>query len=199
MFCGLETALSIPPDMPWALDNGKFAVWSAGKEWDEKRYWDMLDKAYTKNRPPEWVVVPDAVGQADETLDLWHEWAPGLRDIYGFTLALAVQDGMTAGMVKRACLPLLPDVVFVGGTTRFKWRTLTDWCKNFERVHVGRVNTEKQLWMVERAGAESSDGTGWFRGDPVNGEQVRQLRRYLVRSNAGLGETDRKGLLADDR
>ncbi len=196
MFCGLETALSIPPDMPWALDNGRFAVWSAGKEWDQNRFMDLIDKALTKNRPPEWVVVPDEVGNAEKTFDEWHEWYPMLeQDPFDFKLALAVQDGMTPDSVKRFCTPRQPDVIFVGGTTRFKWRTLQSWCDAFPRVHVGRVNTERQLWMVQRAGAESSDGTGWFRGDPVNGEQVRQLRRYLTRSNVGLEENDAKGLL----
>ena len=34
-------------------------------------------------------------------------------------------------------------------------------------MHVGRVNTERRLWQCARLGAESCDGTGFFRGDPV--------------------------------
>lgn len=195
MFCGLETALSIPPDMPWAIDNGKFAVWSAGKEWDEDRFWKQLEKAENIARPPEWVVVPDVVGDADKTFEEWWEWYGVIKNHYGFNVALAVQDGMTPESVKSNCLPAAPDVIFVGGTTQFKWRTVRAWCAAFPRVHVGRVNTYHRLWTVHTAGAESSDGTGWFRGDPENGELPRQLKRYLDRSNAGQGETDTKGLL----
>ena len=31
------------PWMPYAIDNGRFAVWSAGKEWNEFEFTKMLD------------------------------------------------------------------------------------------------------------------------------------------------------------
>lgn len=53
----------------------------------------------------------------------------------------------------------------------------------FPRIHVGRVNTERMLWMAHEAGAESCDGTGWFRGDKA---QLAGLMRYLDDSTNGV-------------
>jgi hypothetical protein len=190
--CGIHTSLSVPDGTPWAIDNGKFAVWSSGNDWDANVFIAYLDKGLSLPRPPDWVVVPDEVGNAKQTFALWGRWARLIHRNYGFPLALAVQDGMIPLDVYHMRLDPAPDVIFVGGTARFKWRTLGYWCKLFPRVHVGRVNTERTLWMCHRAGAESSDGTGWFRGGP---ERESGLRRYLERSGAGKGEHDAKGLL----
>lgn len=45
-----------------------------------------------------------------------------------------------------ASLEIQPDIIFVGGTTDWKWATVKTWCTLFPR------------------GAESCDGSGWFRG-----------------------------------
>jgi len=58
--------------------------------------------------------------------------------------------------------------------------TLRQWTAAFPRVHVGRVNTERLLWIAHYAGAESCDGTGWFRGDQ---QQLAGLLRYLEKSS----------------
>ncbi len=90
-------------------------------------------------------------------------------------MAIAVQDGMTPSDVPKEA-----SVIFVGGTTSWKWRNLKTWTENFPRVHVGRVNTYKLLWMAHDAGAESADGTGWFRGDA---KQLAGLTKYLEESS----------------
>ena len=164
--------------MPFALDNGRFAVWSAGREWDEAAFVAMLDAVVAVGARPLWLLVPDVVGDRDGTLRDWENWAPRLRR-YGWPLAFAVQDGMLPKDV-----PGEASVVFVGGGTAWKWRTLRDWCDAFDRVHVGRVNTNGKLWECNEAGAESCDGTGWIRGDQA---QLRGLISYLERSAAGLG------------
>jgi hypothetical protein len=89
---------------------------------------------------------------------------------FGVKMALAVQDGMTA-----ADVPAEADVVFIGGSTSWKWRSLPEWTAAFPRVHVGRVNSLRLLLMAENAGAESCDGTGWFR-DPT---RLAELSSYL--------------------
>ncbi len=96
---------------------------------------------------------------------------------YGWPLAFAVQDGMTVEDV-----PGDADVIFVGGSTEWKWRTVAMWCAAFQRVHVGRVNTYRRLWECHDAGAESIDGTGWTRGDQ---RQYRGLLAYLAESTGG--------------
>lgn len=175
-----------PHGLPFALDNGRFPVWSSGKEWEEPKFWKLLDRAARVGYPPRWLVVPDVVADPQATLKEWDRWVPRLEG-YKWPRALAVQDGMTPEWVRGNFHPA-PDVIFIGGTTKWKWKYLKVWCKSFPRVHVGRANKERMLWMAHRCGVESSDGTGWWRHNK-DGE----LERYLSRSSKGLGEWDRKG------
>lgn len=163
--------------LPFALDNGKFACWSSGKEWDENGYREMLEIVAGRAQSPLWALVPDSVADAKETLRQWKLWLPVLKG-YGWNVAFAVQDGMTKDDV-----PSDADVVFVGGSTEWKWKTVHRWCDDFPRVHVGRVNTNGKLWECHESGAESCDGTGWFRGCK---RQLSGLFRYLERSSQGL-------------
>lgn len=166
----------MPPEgMDVALDNAKFAAWIKGTPWCGLRFHAFLRSVAAKGVSPRWVVVPDVVTDRDATLSSWHEWAPRLRGEYGWPLAVAVQDGMTAADVH----PLGADVVFVGGSTEWKWGSLLHWTQNFPRVHVGRVNTRRQLLMAKLRGAESVDGTGFFRGDQG---QLAGLKRFLRES-----------------
>jgi hypothetical protein len=155
----------------FALDNGAFA---AGDKWSEDEWMRMLEWAKLSGQNPLWALVPDVVGDRDGTLAKWTRYAPILRR-YGWPLAFAAQDGMTSIDV-----PGDADVVFVGGSTDWKWKTVPMWCGEFERVHVGRVNTYRHLWKCDDAGAESCDGTGWMRD--VGGKQYRGLEAYLAES-----------------
>lgn len=153
--------------IPWALDNGVFGAYKAAKPWSEEPLYDFLDR-YAAWKPL-WVVVPDWVGDRNETLRRWDQHAPALQ-AFGVPLAMAVQDGMIPDDVPNEC-----SVVFVGGSTSWKWRSLPMWTSSFPRVHVGRVNTIKLLLQAENSGAESCDGTGWFR-DP---KRLAELTSYL--------------------
>ena len=173
-------------DYPFAVDNGCYAVWSAGKPWDKNRFLKILNKCVEVQATPRWIVVPDVVADAEATFLRWGKWVKKLTP-YGFPLALAVQDGMTPEVVKK--LERQPDVIFVGGTTGWKWRSLPWWTSHFPRVHVGRANSEKHLWAVERAGTESSDGSGWFwKQKQTDGhtQSYHQLMRYLRDSSSGI-------------
>jgi hypothetical protein len=155
------------PLVPWALDNGVFGAWSHGREWSEEPFYKALD-GYSDYKPL-WAVVPDWVGDREKTLELWDKHWRAVS-MFGVKLAFAVQDGMTVEDV-----PKNADVIFVGGTTSWKWRHLRQWTDNFNRVHVGRVNSRRLLEQAEDAGAESCDGTGWFR-DP---KRTYELEQYL--------------------
>lgn len=160
------------PRIPWALDNGVFGAWSQGKKWSEEPFYRYLD-LYAAWRPI-WAVVPDWVGDRDKTLRLWEQHHHAVK-AFGVPLAFAVQDGMTPGDV-----PQEAEVVFVGGTTSWKWRTLRTWTERFPRVHVGRVNSRRLLEQAQDAGAESCDGTGWFR-DPT---RTAELEAFLGNINS---------------
>lgn len=167
------------PFIPFALDNKRYVCWMKNEPWDEVAYFRMLA---SHGADAMWCIVPDVVGNRDGTLRGWDKYAPRMqRD--GLTLAMAVQDGMTA-----ADVPKEAEVVCTGGTTEWKHKTLYYWAENFRRNHVLRINTEKWLWECLAAGVESCDGTGWFRGDPV---QFRGLLRFLDRSSRGIGPRER--------
>lgn len=160
------------PWLPYALDNGAFPCWQSGKQWDVDAFLVMCEKAARSGQPPLWCLVPDVVADCDATLDRWHEWAPRIRREFGFPLAFAAQDGMTVKEV-----PGDAEVVFIGGGTEWKRQNIAAFCATFGRVHVGRINTERWLWYCYDSGAESCDGTGWFRG---NKQQLRGLENYLA-------------------
>lgn len=167
--------------MPYAFDNGAFA---AGAAWTEGGWLAMLDWGKLSGQPPLWALVPDVVGDREGTLRKWDQYAPVLRR-YGWPLAFAVQDGMAAADVPREA-----EVVFIGGSQEWKWATLRMWCDRFAQVHVGGVNTYRNLWKSHEAGAASCDGTGWFRGDQ---KQRRDLYAYMSESS---GHTHREVTMA---
>jgi hypothetical protein len=161
-----------PPSwMPVALDNGAFGAWEKGIPWDENAWMRLLEEA-TRHCLPVWAIVPDVVTDREATLASWAKWEPFLREEFpNLPLAMAVQDGMTP-----ADVPDGVHTVFIGGSFQWKWRNLPMWTSAFPRVHVGRVNTGKQLWQCDRLGVVSCDGTGWLRGGE---ERLEDLAKYL--------------------
>jgi hypothetical protein len=162
--------------LPYALDNGKFSCWSGGKSWDADAFIGLCDGAKLSGQRPLWVLVPDEVANAAETTRLWNEWSPVLTK-YGWPLAFAAQDGHTP-----ADVPINASVVFIGGSTDWKIKNAAAFCRTFSRVHVGRVNELKWLRYYQSWGAESCDGTGWFRGDK---RQLQGLEIFLEEMTHG--------------
>lgn len=181
-----QTSYTQPCGDPFALDNDRFSVWAKGRKWDGGQYEEFLDRINeVAPYPPIWAAVPDVVADPKGTLAWWDKWVGKVLQ-RGFRPALVVQDGMTPEIVSRV-LPF-PEVLFVGGSTDWKWRSLKSWTQFHSHVHVGRVNTGRLLWMVHRAEAASSDGTGWW-----HSRQYRQLESYLKMSNQGKSECNRGG------
>lgn len=162
-----------PRDLiPYAIDNGKYAAFSSNSEWDENAFFHLLDKYKFRSHQPMWVVVPDAVGNKDETWWLWDRYEPRMRQ-YGWKLAFVAQDGMVPTDVPRNA-----DVVFIGGSTNWKWRNVALFAASCERVHVGRVNWHDKLEYCQRLGIMSVDGSGFFRqGD---GSRSHQLVEFIA-------------------
>ena len=57
-----------------------------------------------------------------------------------------------------------------------------------------RIAFERWLTVCERAGAESVDGTGWFRGDK---EQLRGLEQWCAESTGQRPRVDQQSLFSD--
>lgn len=159
------------PVLPYALDNGAWGAFKNQTLWSAAAYLDLCDRAAACASPPLWVAVPDVVTDWPATLRSWSEWAPRLRQTYGWDLAVCVQDGARVEEAQN----LGADVVFVGGRSRFKWSTLGRWVSHHTRVHVGRVNNVERALVAKRAGVESIDGTGWMMTDRQRGELERLL------------------------
>ena len=142
--------------LPIAFDNDAFSAYQNNTEWDLNGWLEMIETVKTKKLKPLWMLAPDTVGDAHDTLKKFFAYRYKIpKEI---PVAFAVQDGMLPQDV-----PVTADVIFVGGTLEWKWKTLAMWCNAFPRVHVGRVNRPGKLIACARLGVESVDGTGWFR------------------------------------
>lgn len=171
------------PDLlwPYAIDNGVYAAYVANRRWEYRAFAVGVRRLVQRGRqcmhPPRWIAVPDVVTNRERTLRRWQHWYPFLMPL-GISLAFVVQDGMTPQDVPYEAM-----VVFVGGSTQWKERTLGMWCDSFPRVHVGRVNGYRMLRACADAGAESCDGSGWLRGDQ---KQLAGLERFLIEQSSGV-------------
>lgn len=176
--------------MPFACDNDAYIAHTQKEVWSGWQWQKMLDRVKASKLAPLWVLVPDSVMNRTATINLWKHYSPVAKR-YGWPLAFCVQDGMSPGDVPSDC-----DVVFVGGSTKFKWQTIKIWVGNFPRVHVGRVNTLDRLWLCQDLGVESVDGTGWFR-EPSRYDKIPALESWLEgKRNRELFDHDRLGLPA---
>lgn len=166
------TKVPIDPWMPFALDNGAFISWRDSQPWSTDDYYRMLERVRLVGRNPLWVAVPDAVANRDKTVAQWLVFAPEIQTL-GWPTAFCVQDGMNITDV-----PVEADVVFVGGTDGWKFRSLPMWTEHFPRVHCARVNSPEMIEACERLGCESVDGTGWFR-EPSRDDKLPAIQRFI--------------------
>lgn len=140
--------------VPYGLDNGCFKKFN-------QTAWEKLLIDAEKHRP-KFVCLPDIVGDAGRTLDLFDAFE---RQTNGLPRALVLQDGIGNHRIDYSKLA----AVFVGGSDAFKIapeaiaackaaKMLGKW------VHVGRVNTASRVknWIGL---ADSIDGSGISRYD----------------------------------
>ena len=134
---------------PYGLDNGCFS------QFDETVWKSVLLDAYRVT--PVFVCLPDVVGDAARTLDLFDAFKPVTENL---PRALVIQDGIEYFRIPWDDI----DAVFIGGTTEFKKSgTAINVCKVARMlgkwIHVGRVNTNQRIssWTEW---ADSFDGSG---------------------------------------
>jgi len=143
--------------MPWAIDNGAFSGF------DQAAFMGLLEREAHHHASCLFVVLPDVVGSARRTLEVFEIWRRREK-LRGWKRALACQDG-------QEHLPIPWDeiaAVFIGGSTNWKCgdhathiiraaQALGKW------VHVGRVNGAERWQHFEKLGVDSIDGTGLAR------------------------------------
>lgn len=137
----------------WAADNDCFNF----DNFEPEQFKKYCRRLITYPSSPLFVTVPDCVGNAEITHQLWKEWSPFMFDC-GLPLAYVAQDGLVE----------LPNenfnTLFIGGTTEYKLgpnvRTLIRRAKdNGLWVHMGRVNSRKRMNYAFNLGVDSVDGT----------------------------------------
>jgi hypothetical protein len=175
----------------WACDND----WFRDLPEPERRanYLRMLGKVIRFRTRPEWVTLPDAVGDAAETLRRFEAWQPVLAEL-GLRAALVGQDGLLAEQVpwdRFACF-------FVGGSTEWKesdaaFALTLEAHRRGKLVHFGRVNTQRRIELIAghmRHGTgwcDTYDGTGFSAyGDKRMGKAVKWTDKAL---SSGLFDT----------
>lgn len=156
------------PDGYFAIDNGAFS------KFEPHSFLSLLKRETPRRGLCRFVAVPDVVGSARRTLEVFDHWAPALQE---WPLALVAQDG-------QENLPIPWEriaAIFIGGSTDWKMgphaaacikacKAIGKWC------HVGRVNTPGRFEYFEDLGADSIDGTGLSR--------YSWMRRAIHQNNA---------------
>lgn len=152
------------PGVQWALDNGAYGAWLNDEPFPEQEFLHAIDKI-PDDHPPDFVVLPDKVGQGTRSLAFSLDWRDRLPD--HLTYYLAVQNGMMWTHV----LPHIHriDGLFVGGRIRWKLRTAPEWCRLAHqhelRCHIGRAGTLQRILWAQRIGADSIDSSSWPQND----------------------------------
>lgn len=165
------------PDGPFAIDNGSFA------KFDTKRFESILRRRHHIKQNCKFLAVPDVVGSARRTLEVFDYWAPKLS---AWPLALVAQDGQEDLPIPWSRI----EAVFIGGSTQWKLgrhaeavvkaaKAMGKW------VHAGRVNTPGRFEYFEEMGADSIDGTGlsrysWMRKAIYEHESQQRLFEKAV-------------------
>ncbi len=143
------------PERHFAIDNGAFA------KFDPEGFLSLLSRHEMGRDLCRWVAVPDVVGSAIRTLEVFERWKTRIPH---WPLAFVCQDGQES-------LPIPWDeitAIFIGGSTGFKLGHHAAACVKAGKalgkwVHVGRVNTPARFEYFEAMGADSIDGTGLAR------------------------------------
>jgi hypothetical protein len=143
------------PDQHFAIDNGAYS----GFRSDD--FLALLKREDERRKLCRFVSVPDVVGSAIRTCEVFEFWQPRLQR---WPLAFVAQDGQENHPIPWNRIA----AVFIGGTTQFKMGPHTETIIRAAQaigkwVHVGRVNTPGRFEYFEKLGADSIDGTGLSR------------------------------------
>ena len=146
------------------LDNGAFRYWIRGEEFKDGPFFSLVEASLKAEKRADFLVLPDLIGQGLKSLEFSSLYAEKLKGT-GIPFALALQDGMekdtsaVADFVREYGVKVL----FVGGTTEWKWRTAPFWNALAKELsiscHVGRVPSAKRVYQARRMEVDSIDTT----------------------------------------
>ena len=155
----LLTPLSryLPWDGSFAIDNGAYS------SCDVPAFRKFVGRVKPHRERCLWLAVPDVVGSARRTLEVFRELA---FDFHGWPLALVCQDGQEDHAIPWDRI----SGVFIGGSTEWKdsphaVHILKAAQLLGKHTHVGRVNTPQRFAKFAGLGVETCDGSGASRYD----------------------------------
>jgi len=167
---------------PWAFDNDAFAG-----GFNERRFYDALERLLPYQEMCLFVAMPDVVGDAVATIERFEQY----ERPWDYPLAFVAQDGQENLPFPTHCdftdwadgresgfddseyyamrseflkSQVSFDWLFIGGTTEWKMSPGAIDCIERahaigRRVHVGRVNSLRRFRYFQKLGVDSVDGT----------------------------------------
>lgn len=157
-------------DEMFCIDNGAFSGFQV------KPFESLLEREKEHSNQCRFVAVPDVVGSARRTVEVFHIWKAKLK---GWRLAFVAQDGQENHTIPWDDV----DALFVGGTTEWKLSKYAVECIRAAQclgkwVHVGRINTKGRWEYFENLGADSCDGSGIARFSHMR-EKIGAMKNQL--------------------
>lgn len=151
----------------FAIDNGAFSGF------DANAFKNLLAREAANRTRCLFVTIPDVVGSARRTLELWRHRA---RFAQYWPMAFVAQDGAEDLEIPWDEM----SAVFIGGRDPWKdSQSALDIVKTAKtlglHVHVGRVNTAKRYRLFADVGADTCDGSGVAMYDHMLDSLVREI------------------------
>jgi hypothetical protein len=153
--------------MPWFLDNGAFSDYKQGKVFNSTKFYNRLLEVELKVRrgvldEPDFVVVPDVVGEGLLSMKRSIDWIEFLNEAFPYhKYYLAVQDGMSFTHIENVIKARLFDGVFIGGTKPWKYKNGNRLVQLSHKyglpVHCGGIGTRKNILWAKSIGIDSVD------------------------------------------
>lgn len=145
-----------PHDWPYFIDNGAF-----GGDFDPEEWLALLDTVdELMPHPPDFVVLPDAYNDAEETIARHRTHAKEVLD-RGFRPSPVIQPGMPIATQVAIAEGLGAEIVFVGGECRWQRAHGEEIVQEAHdrglRAHIGNPGSEDGLVWAFRAGFDSVD------------------------------------------
>lgn len=146
----------------FAVDNGAYSHFSA------KAFRNLLVRNKEHQDACLFVAVPDVVGSARRTLELFEQRHYLIPTTW--PLALVAQDGIEDLPIPWMYL----QAIFIGGTT--KWKDSQAAKILGKHIHVGRVNTWKRFRRFAELHADTCDGSGASQYDHMLEDIVKEMK-----------------------
>jgi len=157
-------------DRGYAIDNGAFSYYQKGQDFNGGAFLSLCDKYAPR---ADWIVIPDKVGDWEETIKMSMRWTNILLS-YNRPLMIVAQDGSELNdyhTLRSIVRSRIYAGVFVGGSTDWKiknMKAISDICTAANKIcHVGRVNSRMRILQCNDAGVHSLDGSGASRFNPT--------------------------------